>query len=111
MLTQSSLDFIKERAEKFGAKRVLLFGSALTGPEEEANDIDLAVEGLDSLQAYGFTMELFEALELGEKPVDVVRMEARAPILPIILDEGIEIYREHENTVLPVLPPSRREDA
>ncbi len=92
MLTVKSLDFIRRTAEEFGARRVLLFGSALAEAEEDAGDIDLAVEGLDSLAAYDFMLKLFEAPELGEKPVDVVRIEAKVPILPIILDEGVEIY-------------------
>jgi predicted nucleotidyltransferase len=107
MLTDFSLNFIRETAEKFGAKRVLLFGSALTGSEDEARDIDLAVEGLDSLQIYEFMMELFEAPELNGKPVDVIHIESRPPILPIILDEGVEIYHEHERIVSPVLRAAR----
>jgi predicted nucleotidyltransferase len=97
LLRAESLSFIRKTAGEFGAKRVLLFGSALGAPEDEANDIDLAVEGLDSLAAYNFMMKLFEAPELNEKPVDVVRLEAaNVPILPIILDEGVEIYSERE---------------
>jgi hypothetical protein len=66
------------------------------GTKNEANDIDLAVEGLDPLAAYNFMLKLFEAPELERKPVDVVRLEANVPILPIILDEGVEIYDDRE---------------
>ena len=48
MLNDTSLAFIRSVAEEYGAARVLLFGSCLTGPEGEAKDIDLAVEGLSS---------------------------------------------------------------
>jgi hypothetical protein len=41
-------------------------------------------------------LKLFEAPELERKPVDVVRLEANVPILPIILDEGVEIYDDRE---------------
>ena len=46
MLNDTSLAFIRSVAKEYGAARILLFGSCLTGPEDEAKDIDLAVEGL-----------------------------------------------------------------
>ena len=99
VLTAENLNFIRKIASEFEAKRVLLFGSSLGVSEEEANDIDLAVEGLDSLTAYHFMLKLFNAPELKGKPVDVVRLEANVPILPIILDEGIEIYDGRKTTL------------
>jgi predicted nucleotidyltransferase len=99
LLAKRGLDFIQKTAERFGAKRVLLFGSVIDKSLQEANDIDIAVEGLDSLSAYDFMLELFEAPELGEKPVDVIRVESDVPILPIILDESVEIYNVRD-TVL-----------
>jgi len=99
LLTAESLNFIRKTAAEFGAKRVLLFGSSVGASENDARDVDLAVEGLDSLAAYNFMLKLFEAPELGEKPVDVVRLEANVPILPIILDEGVEIYDGREAAV------------
>ena len=51
MLNDTSLAFIRSVAEEYGAARILLFGSCLTGSEDEAKDIDLAVEGL-SLKDY-----------------------------------------------------------
>jgi predicted nucleotidyltransferase len=99
LLATENLNFIRRTAAEFGAKRVLLFGSSLGVSEDEANDIDLAVEGLDSLTAYNFMLQLFKAPELKGKPVDVVRLEAKVPILPIILDEGVEIYDDRETTL------------
>jgi predicted nucleotidyltransferase len=40
--------YVRAVAERHGAKKVLLFGSCFEEPEEEANDIDLAVYGLPS---------------------------------------------------------------
>lgn len=47
-VTQETLDYIVKRAKDFGAKKVILFGSALEDPEH-ARDIDIAcdIEGWD----------------------------------------------------------------
>ena len=96
MLYDTSLDFIKTAAEKYGASRVLLFGSCLTAPEGEAGDIDLAVEGLSSDDYHGFWDHLLWADELNGKTVDVIRIEDNGFLVPIILDEGMEIYVERQ---------------
>ena len=96
MLNDTSLAFIRSVAEEYGAARVLLFGSCLTGPEGEAKDIDLAVEGLSSKDYHAFWDRLLWADELGGKPVDVIRVEENGFLVPIILDEGAEIYADRE---------------
>ena len=96
MLNATSLAFIRSVAEEYGAARVLLFGSCLTGPEGEAKDIDLAVEGLSSKDYHAFWDRLLWADELGGKPVDVIRVEDNGFLVPIILDEGAEIYADRE---------------
>jgi predicted nucleotidyltransferase len=57
---------------RFGATRVVLFGSLATGSSSETSDVDLAVEGLPSA-------EYFRALadRMGHfgTPVDLVRLE------------------------------------
>lgn len=92
MLHESSLNFIRTVAEDYGASRVLLFGSCLTGSEDEARDIDLAVEGLSPDDYHAFWSRLLWADELGGKSVDVVRIEDRTFLVPIILNRGVEIY-------------------
>lgn len=92
MLNNTSLDFIKTTAEKYGASRVLLFGSCLTRHENEAGDIDLAVEGLSSDDYHNFWDNLLWADELNGKTVDAIRIEDNGFLVPIILDEGVEIY-------------------
>jgi predicted nucleotidyltransferase len=96
MLNNSSLDFIKATAEKYGASRVLLFGSCLTMSENEAGDIDLAVEGLSSDDYHNFWDHLLWADELNGKTVDAIRIEDNSFLVPIILDEGVEIYAERK---------------
>ena len=96
MLNDPSLDFIRATAEEYGALRVLLFGSCLTIPESDAGDIDLAVEGLSSDSYHDFWDHLLWANELNGKTVDVIRIEDNGFLVPIILDEGVEIYAGRE---------------
>lgn len=92
MLNQSSIEYIGSVAKKFGARRVLLFGSCLYMNEGEAGDIDLAVEGLSEDDALEFAYSFYWVDDLGGKWVDVVRLEDDGDLNPIIFDEGVEIY-------------------
>ena len=96
MLDDKSLAFIRSVAEEYGAARILLFGSCLTEPEGKAKDIDLAVEGLSPKDYHAFWDRLLWADELGGKPVDVIRVEENGFLVPIILDEGAEIYADRK---------------
>ena len=96
MLKPESLEYIKSVSKSYGAQKVLLFGSCLELAEEEANDIDLVVYGLDSLSWWKMQNELTWPLELGGKSVDLIRAENRDPIM-VFAREGALIYeREHE---------------
>ncbi|HRV97921.1 MAG TPA: nucleotidyltransferase domain-containing protein, partial [Aminobacteriaceae bacterium] len=92
MLREESLRFIRALAEEYGAARVFLFGSCLLLPQEDARDIDLAVEGISEEQLDAFWDRLMWADALGRKPVDVLRLEDGHWLNPIILDEGVLIY-------------------
>lgn len=96
MLSEASLEFIRKTAEEYGASRVLLFGSCLNVREEEAGDIDLAVEGLSPRDYDNFWSRLLWADELNGKTVDVIRIEDRDFLVPIILNRGLEIYAARE---------------
>lgn len=75
--------------ERYGAKRVLLFGSFARGDVTERSDVDLAVEGIDSA---GYFTALADLMGLLDSPVDLVEIE-RAPksLLARIEVEGIEL--------------------
>jgi predicted nucleotidyltransferase len=92
MLTKNSLEFIRETAARFGAGRVFLFGSCVERTEQNAGDIDIAVEGLSKNDYWAFWRYLLWADALGGKAVDVVRVEDDSFLVPLILDEGMEIY-------------------
>ena len=63
IVTQAHIDHIIRRAQNFGARRLILFGSALETPEN-ARDIDLAadVSGME-LYAFAGTLEHDRAYE------------------------------------------------
>ena len=91
MLKPESIAYIKEIAERFGAERILLFGSCLQKSQEEANDIDLLVYGLDAFQHWDMAREIMWAPELGNKPVDLVRAEDDPPVM-VFAEKGAPIY-------------------
>ena len=98
VLEKSSIDFIRKVAEKYGATRVLLFGSSFSAPAE-ARDIDLAVEGVAKNDIDALRDELMWADELERKPVDIVRIEDDHWLNPIIFDEGALLYEAQSSPV------------
>ena len=101
MLSKESLEFIKERAKKHGAQRIVLFGSCVHLPEQEAGDIDLAVGGLDAETFIEMWNDLTWAPELRMKNVDLVRMEDALPVMVMVRAEGVTIYeRERERATV-----------
>lgn len=103
MLTQKSLEYISSVAARHGAGRVFLFGSCLTLQESDAGDIDLAIEGLDSVGFYALWDDLMWAPELAKKKVDLVRVEDDLPVMVIVRSEGVCIYdNSREYTPVPL---------
>lgn len=78
-VTQEHLDFIVEYAKKFGATKVLLFGSAFENPDN-ANDIDIATDIAPSLiDVFAGTLE--ETMMI---PIDVVSLSLKTPFITMI---------------------------
>ena len=65
-----------------------MFGSSLDA-SREANDIDLAVEGVSPRDFFRFYGELILALS---KPVDVVDLSGRSKFLDLIRRNGVLLY-------------------
>ena len=78
---------IRQLAEKYSAKRILLFGSATTGGD--FGDIDLAVEGVRPEQFFKFYSELLWSLS---KPVDLVDLSEKSLFSRLIESEGTLLY-------------------
>ena len=88
MASSSLREIVKSCAEEFGAGAVWLFGTSLED-EELANDIDLAVEGLDPECFFEFYRKLYFSLP---KPVDLVDLSLEPPVAAIIRKKGVRIY-------------------
>ena len=79
---------IKAVAERFGVRRVLLFGSSCR-PGAEGRDIDLAVEGIRPADFFRFYGELVFNLT---KPVDLVDLAEDSKFTRLVRREGIPVY-------------------
>lgn len=73
---------------KFGARKVILFGSAAENPES-ANDIDLAVEGIPPHRILDADVEVGDILQ---QPYDLVSREGNADFFEIISRYGKILY-------------------
>ena len=75
--------------ERYGARRVWLFGSLIAGIPSDQSDVDLAVEGLDGARYF---RALADLMEVFRGPVDLVRLEeAPESLRARILCEGREL--------------------
>jgi len=88
MLTPEIHQMIIERAQKYGARTVWLFGSAM-GDYSQARDIDLAVEGVAPEKFFKLYGDLVMDLP---KPVDLVDLDNPPPIAHLIRARGVRIY-------------------
>jgi predicted nucleotidyltransferase len=75
-------------AKKYKIRRLLLFGSSVD-LNREANDIDLAVEGLSEDQFFKFYSELIFNLS---KPVDLVDIGKKSRFKDLIVEESVPLY-------------------
>jgi predicted nucleotidyltransferase len=88
MITDKDRRIIAEMAAKYGAKRVVLFGSSLS-PDRESRDIDIGVEGIEEKDFFAFYGELLCALS---KPVDVVDLSTQSRFVELVKREGVPLY-------------------
>ena len=88
MLSKNDKEIINMISKKYSVKKVILFGSSLSN-DDEAADIDLAVEGLDSGRFFEYYGELLFGLS---KPVDVVDLSRKTRFTDYISRKGVVIY-------------------
>ncbi len=88
MITDEEKNIIKRCAEKYQVKEIFLFGSSLGNPDE-AKDIDLAVNGIESTSFFSFYGDLIWGLP---KPVDLVDLAYPNKFTQLILREAVKIY-------------------
>jgi uncharacterized protein len=88
MIADADKRIIRQIADKYQAKRVVLFGSSLS-PDRESRDIDIGVEGVEEKDFFAFYGELLCALS---KPVDVVDLSGKSRFIELIRQEGMALY-------------------
>ena len=92
MVSAQDKAIISDRARRYGAVKVWLFGSN-AHRRKRGRDLDLAVEGLAPDRFFKFVGELMMALS---KPVDVIALEGRSKLGTLIRREGMPIYGQPE---------------
>ena len=88
MMSTSELKTIQEWAERYGIRSVYLFGSSLE-ELDNANDIDIGVEGIPGERFFELTGKLDWVLS---KSVDVVDLDSNNSFAPVIRKYGRRIY-------------------
>ena len=91
-LSERALDDIRALAKQYGIERVILFGSRARGDYRRTSDIDLAIEGGDTIR---FTLDVEEKVWtlLTFDVVDLGRPVERA-LKDSIQEEGIVLYEK-----------------
>lgn len=81
------LEIIREKAKKYGAKKIILFGSFLE-TSGTAQDIDLACD-IDGLNLFAFAGELENQLRI---PIDAFPLNVDNHFINAIRERGKVIY-------------------
>jgi predicted nucleotidyltransferase len=88
MVSQNNIEIIKQLSNKYNVQKVILFGSSLD-LQGEANDIDLAIEGVAPEDYYQYCGELMMALT---QPVDIIDLSVPCKFVDIVQKEGVVLY-------------------
>ena len=83
-INQNQMNRIIELAKDYGAKRLILFGSYLTNPDE-ARDLDLACDGIKGWKIYEFGGRLENELRI---QIDVVPLTPKNRFTRLIEQRG-----------------------
>ena len=91
-IKQQILDEIRELAQKYQIKKVILFGSRARGDYHETSDIDLATEGGDHVR---FALDIDDVTSTLLK-YDIINLDGsvQEDLSKSIEREGIVIYEE-----------------
>ena len=81
---QEHLDKAITLAKAYGATRLILFGSALSRPQQ-ARDLDLACDGVAGWRLYALGARLEEELDI---PLDLVPLTPSTPFTRLIERRG-----------------------
>lgn len=87
MLNPDDEKAILECARKYNVKSLYLFGSSLT--TDQANDVDLGVDGVEPGMFFYFYGELIRHVS---KPVDLVDLNSGSKFAQLVLRDGKKIF-------------------
>jgi predicted nucleotidyltransferase len=87
-ITKEAIDKAVEISKKLGASKIVLFGSSVDDPSS-ANDMDLAVSGLNGWDIIRLAARLEDELKLN---VDVISLEPQNKFVSHILNYGKVLY-------------------
>ncbi len=87
MITDEEKRIVTDLARKYKIGKLYLFGSNLSSGE--ANDIDLAVDGIEPSLFFRFYGELMMQVA---RPMDLVDLKKESMFNSIIKKEGMKIY-------------------
>ena len=88
MIAEKDRDIILQCAKKYNVVSVFLFGSSID-KSMEANDIDIAVKGIEPRLFFKFYAELFKRLS---KPVDLIDLSRKTLFNSLVEETGMKIY-------------------
>ncbi len=87
-IEQKQIDKAVEAAREFGARRLILFGSAAESPQS-ARDLDLVCEGVEGWDVLRLGARLEEELLM---PVDLVPFDPDDPFCRYVAARGRVLY-------------------
>lgn len=87
-ITKENIETAIEMAKEFGAKKLLLFGSALDNPSE-ANDLDIGISGIQTSKFFLYAGKLEDKIRVN---VDLVPLDQDSPFIEYIKRNGRYIY-------------------
>jgi len=88
MISEQDKAAIVDIARRYNVGAVLLFGSG-ANPKRQAEDIDLAVEGIAPEQFFRFYGDLIFGLS---KPVDLIDLSNDTKFNRLVYREGVRLY-------------------
>lgn len=91
-LIESNRSQLRQIAERYGARRLSVFGSMARGDADENSDVDLLIEPGRALSGFELGALLMDAQELLDRKVDVVTINALHPLMrEQVLAESVQI--------------------
>lgn len=90
MIAEHDKKTIQTLAQKYGVRKVLVFGSCIAG-DSVGRDIDIAVSGVAARDFFRFYADLICAIA---KPVDLVDLDKDSLFTRLIQKDGIILYEQ-----------------